>query len=525
MTRNTPENHAPTGGRQHPARARLPDYGWAAAACLGATLIATPLRDLLDLDNIVMLFLLTVVLVAVRFGRGPAVAAAFLSVASFDFFFVPPRFSFAVNDVQHLLTFAVMLAVALVTGHLTARLRLQAMIASGRERQTRALYEMARDLSGALSVEQAVGIAGRFIEEGLPARVAVFLPGSGDELKAVSGPKGGSGDIAEPLAQIAYRRGEPIGPGLSAPGKLVLYLPLKAPMRVRGVLAIALDNPDEPLPPEQLQLLDTVASLVAIVLERLHYVDVAQEALLKVESERLRNSLLSALSHDLRTPLTALVGLSDSLARAGQPLPAQQRETAEAIRDEALRMNSLVANLLDMARLQAGPVRLRKEWQPLEEVVGSSLKSLGARLGRHPVKTGLAADLPLLEFDAVLIERVLCNLIENAAKYAPPGSEVSIGARRCNDVVEISVCDNGPGLAPGSESVIFEKFMRGQQESSTPGVGLGLAICRSIVEAHHGRIWAGNRPEGGARFVFTLPVGNPPAIDAALIEKMEGEAS
>jgi two-component system sensor histidine kinase KdpD len=520
---NAPGNDTLIEDDPLPRRAKPADYAWAVAACLGTTLLAAPLHDRLDLSNIVMLFLLTVVLVAVRFGRGPAVVAAFLGVASFDFFFVPPRFSFAVSDVQYVLTFAVMLVVALVTGHLTARLRAQALAASEREGRTRALYGMARDLSGALTAEQAVDIACRFVEDGLAARVAVFLPMSDGGLKAVSVPKDGAGDMAEPLARVAFERGEPVGPGMSAPDKLVLYLPLKAPMRVRGVMAIALNGPGTQLSPEQRQHLDTVASLVAIVLERLHYVDVAQEALLKVESERLRNSLLAALSHDLRTPLTALVGLSDSLALPGQPLPPRQRETAEAIRDEALRMNSLVGNLLDMARLQAGPLRLRKEWQPLEEVVGSSLKSLGARLANHAVTTALAADLPLLEFDAVLIERVLCNLVENAAKYAPPGSEVVIGARRLENEVEVDVSDNGPGLAPGSESAIFEKFMRGQPESATPGVGLGLAICRSIVEAHGGRIRAENRPEGGARFVFTLPTGTPPAIDAALLEKLEGE--
>ena len=512
------------GGGRRPARSRIAGYGWAAAACLATTLIATPLRGLLDLANIVMLFLLTVVLVAVRFGRGPAVAAAFLSVASFDFFFVPPRFSFAVSEVQYLTTFAVMLAVALITAQLTARLGDQAQIAFARERRTRALYGMARDLSGAMAAEQVIEIAGRFIEESLPAKTTLFLPASGGGLKALSGPGGGSEVIAERFAWVAFEHGETVGPGLSYPDNLVLYLPLKAPMRVRGVLAIALAEPDWVLPAEQHQLLETVASLVAIVLERIHYVEVAQEALLRVESERLRNSLLSALSHDLRTPLTALVGLADSLAIAGSQLPARQRETAEAIRDEALRMSSLVSNLLDMARLQAGAVRLRKEWQPLEEVVGSSLKSLESRLRNHRVKVRLPADLPLLEFDAVLMERVFCNLLENAAKYTPPGSEMAIEAHRRDEIVEISVADNGPGLAPGSEEAIFEKFMRGRPESATPGVGLGLAICRSIVEAHRGRIRAESRPEGGARFVFTLPVGEPPAIDEALIERIEGEA-
>ncbi len=499
------------------------DYAWSAAACLATTLLASPLHDLLDLANIVMLFILTVVWVAVRLGRDPAVLAAFLSVASFDFFFVPPRFSFTVSDAQYLLTFAVMLTVALVIGQLTARLGLEARTAAGREQQTRALYEMARGLSGALTTEQVVDIAGSFVENSLSARMAVCLPDEAGALKALAGPAGGSAAIEASLARMAFEKGLPIGPARAASGQLALYLPLKAAMHIRGALAVALANPADDLSADQRGMLDAVASLVAIACERLHFVAVAQDALLRVESERLRNSLLSAISHDLRTPLTALVGLSDTLMLTGDTLPASKRETAEAIRDEALRMNSLVGNLLDMARLQAGIVQLRKEWQPVEEVVGSSLKHMESRLQHHNIRTGLAPGLPLLEFDAVLIERVLCNLIDNAVKYAPPGSEVAIEAKACEAGVEISVSDNGPGLAPGSEAAIFDKFMRGQPESATPGVGLGLAICRAIVEAHGGRIHAENRAGGGARFAFTLPVGEPPAVDDALIARLEGE--
>ncbi|MBI4989907.1 MAG: DUF4118 domain-containing protein [Rhodocyclales bacterium] len=511
-------------GDLQPGRTRLSGYAYAAAACLATTLLATPLRDLFDLANIVMLFLLTVVLVAVRLGRGPAVAAAFLSVASFDFFFVPPRFSFAVSDAQYILTFAVMLTVALITGQLTARLRLEAKAASGRERRARALYGMARDLSGALTVEQAADIARRFIHDTLAANTMLYLPIGTGELKEAGDTAGIPDGITARFAHLAFRSGKAVGPGTpDIEHRPILFLPLSAPMRVRGVMTVTLG--ESPLLPEQRQLLETVASLVAIVIERLHYVEVAQEALLGVESERLRNALLSAVSHDLRTPLTVLVGLSDSLAMTGEGLPRNMKETAEAIRDEALRMSRLVSNLLDMARLQAGDVRLRKDWQPLEEIVGSSLKHVEALLQGRSVRIDLMPGLPLLEFDAVLIERVLCNLIENAAKFTPADGQVTIAARRRDDFVEISVSDNGPGLVQGSEIAIFEKFMRGQPESAKAGVGLGLAICRSIVEAHGGRIWAENRSEGGARFVFTLPIGEPPTVDDMLMARIEGEVS
>jgi two-component system sensor histidine kinase KdpD len=264
--------------------------------------------------------------------------------------------------------------------------------------------------------------------------------------------------------------------------------------------------------PEQTRLLETLAAQIALALERVHYVEVAQDALVRMESERLRNGLLSALSHDLRTPLTVLAGLADSLPLAGPPLPQAQAEIAQAIRTEALRTSCLVSNLLDMARLQEGSIRLKREWQPLEEVIGAALQSLSTQLSRHSIQVDLPAELPLVEFDAVLMERVFCNLLENAVKYTPPGSRIEISAYRDGDRICVSVADNGPGLPPGKEDALFEKFTRGQEESHVTGVGLGLAIVRAIVEAHHGTVRAENRKEGGARFVISLPAGEPPEI-------------
>ena len=244
---------------------------------------------------------------------------------------------------------------------------------------------------------------------------------------------------------------------------------------------------------DQRQQLDTFATLAAIALERVHYIEVAQDALVQMESERLRNSLLATLSHDLRTPLTVLVGLSESLLMARPPLPAAQAELAEALHDESLRMSSLVANLLDMARIESGEVKLNLQWQPFEEVVGSALRACHAVIAGHDVQTRLAPGLPLVRFDAVLIERVLCNLLENACKYTPPGSLIVIAAEASGDRLDVAVRDNGPGLPAGREEALFEKFTRGQRESATPGVGLGLSICRAIVGAHGGTIRAGRR--------------------------------
>jgi two-component system, OmpR family, sensor histidine kinase KdpD len=486
-------------------------YVWAAISCVVVTLISVPLAEHFENSNIVAIFILAVVLVGVRLGRGPAALAAVLNVCAFDFFFVPPRLSFAVSDVQYLLTFFIMLAVGLITGQLTAGLRFQARVASHREERAGSLYEFARDLSGAVQVEQVVKISDESIQRTFRASAALLLPDAGGRLLA-TGPATGTGLTVEiGTAQWAFDRGQPAGFGTDTlPGSEVLYIPLRAPTKARGVLAVKAHNRRMLRIPEQRQLLDTFAALIAIALERVHYVGVAQDALLRMESERLRNSLLAALSHDLRTPLTVLVGLAESLALTAPKLSGAQMETAQAIQDEAHRMSTLVSNLLDMARIESGEVKLNLQWQPLEEVVGAALEAARGMMQRHSVVVQLSRDLPLVKFDAVLIERVLVNLFENVSKYTPPGSTVTLSAQVIGDQLSVSVADNGPGLPAGREEAVFQKFTRGERESSTPGVGLGLAICRAIIESHQGKITGSARPGGGAIFTFTLPLGHPP---------------
>jgi two-component system sensor histidine kinase KdpD len=486
-------------------------YLWAIGACALTTVVGTALLPYFELANIVMLFLLTVVLVALRFGRGPAVLAAFVSVAAFDFFCVPPRMSFAVSDAQYLLTFAVMLAVALIIGQMTAGLRYQARIASYREERARSLYEFARDLSSLLETQAVVDTTARLIAQTFRADVAVLVPDDRDRVLVRSL---GGAELAVDVgaAQWAYDKSQRAGLGTDTlAGSPFLYLPLRAPMRTRGVLAIRPENRRVLLVPEQQRHLDTFAALAAIALERVHYVEVAQQVLIQMESERLRNSLLAALSHDLRTPLAALVGLAESLAMTTPPPTGTQLETTQAIAAEARRMSALVNNLLDMARIQSGEVKPRRQWLPFEEVVGSALKSAQSALARHPVEVALGRDLPLVELDAVLIERVLYNILENAGKYTPDGTPVRLTAEVAGTDLVVAISDRGPGVPKGQEEAIFEKFVRGARESATPGVGLGLAISRAIVEAHRGRIWVENSPTGGARFCFTLPLGTPPA--------------
>lgn len=507
------------------SRAEWRGYAWAFAACVLVTLLATPILPFFDLANIVMLYLLAEVLVAIRYGRGPAIFVALLSIASFDFFFVPPRFSFAVSDFQYLLTFSVMLAVGLTITHLTSGLRYQARIASNREARSRALFEFARELSAVLQTEQIFETSRQFLQRSFQAKALLLVPDDEGRLQlpavipedAVK--EAGALDMG--IAQWAFDNASSAGIGTDTlPASNYLYLPLVAPMRTRGVLAILPRSRRWVLIPEQQQQLYTFATLAAIALERVHYVDVAQDALVRMESERLRNSLLSALSHDLRTPLTALIGLSESLTLSKPPLQQHQHMLASALHSEMLRMSALVTNLLDMARIQSGEVKLNLQWQPLEEVVGSAMRASGSALLSHQVEIRVAHELPLIRFDAVLIERVLCNLLENAAKYTPAGSHIVLSAAVNGRFLAVTVADDGPGLPMGMEDAIFDKFTRGERESAKPGVGLGLAICRAIVEAHGGTIRArsGHADAGsaerhnGAEFIFTIPLGTPPSM-------------
>ena len=482
-------------------------YLGALALCALATLAALPLDAWLERSNIVMLFMLDVLGVALLFGRSSAALAAFVNVLAFDYFFVPPRFTFAVSDAQYIFTFAVMLTVGLVVGQLTARLRYQARVASLGQERARRVFEMARDLSAALTRAQVTEIGQRYVVAMMPGKAAVLTLG---EDKVLHAPESGVEpiEVDMAIARWVVDHGGPAGTGTdihSRAGKL--YLPLRAPVRTRGTLVVAPADARQLMIPDQRRLLETCAALIAIAVERVHFVTVAQNTLIEMESERLRNSVLSALSHDLRTPLTSLVGLADRLSQELADDPAAHQ--AVAIRDQARRMAQLVNQLLEMARLETRRIELRKDWQSLEELAGAALAELDSPLGARDVEIALDRDLPLVHCDGVLITRVLVNLLENAAKYTPPESPIRMAGRLADGFVEVAVEDRGPGLPQGKEQAIFEKFIRGQQESAIPGVGLGLAISRAIIVAHGGAICAENRDGGGARFVFRLPAQLP----------------
>lgn len=496
-----------------PYRWRKAPYPMAAALCLLATLGTLPLRDLLDLANIVMFFLLAVFIAAVWLGRGPSVMAAFLAVALFDFFFVPPHLSFAVSDGQYLVTFAVMLAVGLITSHLAALLSERTLEAQSREQETRVLYELARDLGGAVTVDQVAEIVQRFL--GL-IEMDVTLLVANPSRERGSFQEHGSRHLSElerTFARSAYESRTIVETdSLAGMGAAIVFLPVVAPTHVRGVLALAPRSDDVDNLRARRPMLEAVASLVAITLERLHYADAAQSSEVQVVAERLRTSILSSLSHDLRTPLTSLVGLADAMVQRQPPLPEEATETAGIIRDQARAMHHILSNLLEMARLQAGSITLNKEWQPFEEIVGSSTRLLAVLLAGRQIDIDVPRDLPLLNFDAVLLERVVCNLLENAAKYSPQGAPIQVVARTREQWLEVAVGNDGPGFPADRIEQVFDLFARGEREPAVAGTGLGLAICKAIIEAHGGTIVAENRP-GGARVRFKLPLGSPPAME------------
>lgn len=494
--------------------------------CLAAAALAWALHWVLDTASLVLLFLLAVVLTAARYGRGPASLAAALAVLLFNVMFVPPRFSFAVADEQFFFTFAVMLGVGLVVGQLTAGLRAQAEAARASERQVRSLYDISRELGGALTAQQVADALVRFAREQLAADATLWVRDGALGARAIVASDAGAPTApatAQVPAQVAAHLADPAAPHAPtyAEDGRSCVLPLVATMATRGAMALQRAGTPGPWTEDQRQLMQTCAHLLAGALERIHYLEVAQSSAVEIEGERMRNVLLAAVSHDLRTPLASLIGLAESMALTRPAPSAQQREIALAVAASARRMGVLVDNLLEMARLQSGRVQLNLQWQPIEEVVGTAVAAVPG-LDTRPVRLCIPEDLPLVLFDAVLIERVLVNLLENAVKYTPEGSDIEVRARLASPFLCLSVCDHGPGVPPERAEGIFRTFERGQREGATPGVGLGLALCRIIVEAHVGTLQCLERPGGGACFEVRLPLGEPPLVPQD-DERLEGQ--
>jgi two-component system sensor histidine kinase KdpD len=484
-------------------------YLWAAATTALCTLLAAAMYPHFDLSNLVMIYLLGVTVAGLKLGRGPSALTAVLNVAAFDFFFVPPRYSFAVSDVQYLVTFGAMVTIALVIATLTASVRQQTRVAGARERRTALLYAMSRELSLTRGTAAMAQAAVRHVAEVFQCRATVLLPDPGGQLRYPTEPalevsfRGADLAVAQWVADHGRRAG--LGSD-TLPAARGLYVPLGERERTVGVLALLPQNPRRVLLPEQSHLLETFASQVAVAIERANLAELAIQSSLAAERETLRNTLLSSISHDLRTPLAVMAGAGSALAQHGATLDEATRvQLARSIESNAREMSELVSNVLDLVRLESGQVSLRRDWQTLDDLVGSALTRYQERLAGHRVELRLPPDLPPVWVDGTLIVQLLANLFDNVAKYTPPGTRVSVSAVPLGDFVQVSVEDDGPGLPAGDPARLFDKFQRGSEEGTVVGVGLGLAIAQAIVRAHGGEIEAQRRDGGGARFVFTLP--------------------
>lgn len=522
-----------------PAAVNPWSYAGAASIVAGCTGVASIVSHTFELTNVVMLYMLGVVLVSSLYGRGPSVLASVLSVAAFDFFFVPPLFTFVVADTQYIFTFAVMLATALVISTLTGRIRLQAQSARLRERRTAALYSLSRELSSSLDSEDLIRVGLRHVSETFESQVALFLPeGPDDSLNTLRYGEGVKrlDKIDEGVAYWVFKHRQAAGMNTDTlPGAAAMYVPLLSPSRVIGVLAIRPQSPSRLLAPEQIHLLETFANQMAVALERAELSVENEKNRLQVKAEQLRNSLLSSVSHDLRTPLATITGAATSIIEGSESLRVQDcKDMAREIYGESARLNRLVGNLLDMTRVQSGNLPVKKEWCPVDEIIGAALSYLDNQLVGRRVKIDIADDMPAVQVDSILIQQVLVNLLENAVKYTPAGSTIEVSAfvspcqsdsgrdldrdsdlalrpeaenpseNSSGDRAVFSVADQGPGVSEEMRRRIFEKFVR--NDTSQPGFGLGLAICAGIVEAHGGTIKVENRPQGGAVFSFSLPM-------------------
>jgi two-component system sensor histidine kinase KdpD len=475
------------------------------------TAVAAAARALLQVPDVEMLYLLGVMIAALTTGRRASTLAAALAVVSYDFFFVPPAHTLDVSDARYLLTFVMMLGVSVVIGTLTLRLREQQRAAVARERRTSALYGFSRELGVALDEEGVAAVCVKTVAEAFDAEV-VFLRVRGDEdLDALAAaPRGATVTPSErSVAQWVAEHGQAAGRGTDTlPGEAVSCTPVRAWGDVLAVLVVRTGD-ERGLGAEQRTLLEALGRQAALALDRVRLGAEARQAALRAKTEELRSGLLSAVSHDLRTPLATITGAATTLRADAELDPATRRDLTEAICEEAERLERLVSNLLDMTRLDSGAVEPKREWVPLVEVLGGALTRLEQRLGGRRVTSSLPDDLPLVSLDPVLVEQLFVNLLENAAKYTPPGSELEVRARGEGGTLVVDVADRGPGIPPGDEERIFERFHRGAH-AGVRGVGLGLPIARAIAQAHGGRLVAANRPGGGAVFRLTLPLPAEP---------------
>lgn len=484
------------------------NYLWALGAVVASSLLCWLGQTWISLADQAMVYLLGVLIVASRLPRRPSLVAAVASVAALDFLFVPPQFTFKVEDAGYLLTFAVMLVVALLVSTFTVRLREQAEDARERERRTAALWAMGRQFVIETGVAEIARVAVGHVTELLGVEAIVLIADRAGNLTPCGGAEFALArdDQEMAVARWAFQNGRLAGHGTDTlPGSEALFIPLVGSSGHLGAFGIALGKRAEPPTPSQWQIVETFVAQTALALERALLVERAAAARVTVETERTRSALLSAVSHDVRTPLASIAGAASALSTT-ELAPEARAELLATIREEAQRLTRLIGDLLDLTRLESGDLTVKKEPYPLEEVVDSAVQRLASALAGRTLERLQPDEVLVAPVDPVLLEQVLLNLLENALKYTPPGSPLEVRLARHDGTAWIEVADRGPGLPPGEEQRVFERFYRAADSHRARGTGLGLTVCAAIVRAHRGRIEAENRPGGGALFRVVLPL-------------------
>ena len=495
-------------------------YAGSLTMVLVALGIGLVLQQSLAVSNIALVFLTAVLASAVTYGLWPSLLACLVSVLAYNFFFLPPLYTFTVADRENIVTLFVFALVAVIASNLTARVRTQAVVARERANTTEDLYLFSRKLAGVVALDDLLWATVYQIAHMLNVRVVLLLPeGESVTVRAGYPPEDVLDDADLAAAKWAWDKGTPAGRGADTlPGAKRLFLPMRTGRGTIGIIGLDSDKPGPLLSPDQRRLLDSLADQAALAIERVNLVQDIDRARIAAETEKLRSALLTSISHDLRTPLASILGSASSLKDYRQTLDeTAQDELIGTIQEEAERLNHFIANLLDMTRLESGAIVPHADLIDLSDVVGSALRRAGKILEHHDVEVNLPAGLPMLKLDPVLFEQVLFNLLDNAAKYAPPGTKVRVRAQQDNGLVRLDVLDEGEGIPADDVERIFDKFYRVHAtDRQRAGTGLGLAICRGFMEAMGGTITAGSRAEGsGADFTITLPVpdGKTPLRD------------
>ncbi len=491
-------------------------YLWPFLGVVLITLVGKAISPFLDITNVALLYLLPVLVSAVRWGRGPSLFSSFLGVLAFDFFFVPPILSFTVSDVKYTFTFAIFLIVGIVTASMATRLHDELEKARQKEKRTLALYSLSSQIAAEADLDEVLKAFAQTVAETISGEVSIVMPGAEDgTLRQVAAYPPDAllyGEKERAVVHWVLEQGMSAGRGTETLREATeLVFPVKADKLALAALVIKLESQKGVLSADQRKLIEAFANLAAAAIIRVKLGQEAEKAQWLAESEKLHKALLDSISHDLRTPLSSIVGdVTGLLGEEDMYDEASKRVLLDTIKEGALRMDRFVANLLDMTRLQSGVLRLNREWWGIEDIVGVALREIRDALHEHPLHIDIPPDLPLVSVDFALIEHVLINLLENAAKYSPPGSPITISARVSDKSVVVIVADHSPPIPESERQHIFDKFYRLRSSNDAGGTGLGLSICRGIIEAHRGTIWADSFPDAGNRFTFSLPVPDQP---------------